>query len=595
MYKDFYHMLIEPFGTLPSPDIFFTSETHQAAWDYLVEGMDSQEPSLLVTGAHGTGKSLLSLMLVRELTQQNSVPFVYNPVPNCSYRLILKDVARLLDISATSEDESAVQYEIYKQFRESTLRIRCWLIFDDIQDMDASTLTKIFNLTNFNHTAFFPFRLVLFGHPSAVEMLSSLRRDTMNHYRYRQYRLTPLDQYEIEDYIYYRLLAADAPGIPAFTAEAIQRIYSLSRGIPLLINSICASCLRLGATKKLVKIDLAIVDEAVGQNHDVIAISRKAEAPEKIKLNTSASDEEDSTPPVIPFSSDKGRTTQAVPILSSTRLPSVLLIIVIIVGVFCAALLIRREMANALIDAENKTSEIKSNIPFAAAPGRRHESSLKTEKNQRVAPVQEKHEAPRDETPASGAYPGPATASPARKVFPSAPLTAAVTAILNTRALMQVSDTAMQPAPAQHPYALQLACYTSEAGTREKYRFIKNAGLSPYMVKNISRETGETLWVIYSGWYKSAEDAEKSRNTLHLDGAIAARVPYAVLIGTYPSAEEMSAMRENLEQLGYYPYALPGSPGALCLYAGAFTTRPGAEQLYRQLQEGGIKSQVVLR
>ena len=277
MYKDFYHMKIEPFGTLPSPDIYFASETHQGAWDYLVEGLESDEPSLLVTGAHGTGKSLLSLRLVKELTQQNSLPFVYNPVPNCEYRLILKDVARRLDITVPSDDEAVIQYAIYKYFLESASRTSCYLIFDAVQDMDASTLVKIFNFTNFNHHAFFPFRLVLFGQPAVLEMLMSLHRDTINYYQYRHYLLTPMGRNETKEYIYYRLLTADAPGIPVFTDEAVQKIYSCSRGIPLLVNSICAACLRLGAAQELKIIDNTIVSRASGQDREIIRTPQKTD------------------------------------------------------------------------------------------------------------------------------------------------------------------------------------------------------------------------------------------------------------------------------------------------------------------------------
>ena len=104
MYKDFYQMKTDPFSTLPSPDIFFPSEGHQAAWDYLIEGLDSGEPLLLMTGAHGTGKTLLCLRLIKELSRKINVPFIYNPVPGCSYRLVLKDVARLLGLADHSDD-----------------------------------------------------------------------------------------------------------------------------------------------------------------------------------------------------------------------------------------------------------------------------------------------------------------------------------------------------------------------------------------------------------------------------------------------------------------------------------------------------------
>ncbi len=643
MYKDFYHMKIEPFGTLPSPDIYFASETHQGAWDYLVEGLESDEPSLLVTGAHGTGKSLLSLRLVKELTQQNSLPFVYNPVPNCDYRLILKDVARRLDITVPSDDEALIQYAIYKYFLESASRTSCYLIFDAVQDLDASTLVKIFNFTNFNHNAFFPFRLVLFGQPAVLEMLMSLHRDTINYYQYRHYFLTPLGKNETKEYIYYRLLTADAPGIPVFTDEAVQKIYSCSRGIPLLVNSICAACLRLGAAQELKIIDGTIVTRASGQDREINRTPQKTDFTEKMRGGVSTAAEE----PVVPetkVSAEKDTTAHAVPALSSTRLSAALLII-IIVAALCASLLMRRDIATVFKGSQEKTATKEFGASSKTTSTSNHASIQKAEKNPVTIPAQQTREAAGEKAPAGSApaelkpaasdkpamstvpmkaavtasfntssiktvtstaaagEKAPAGSAPAelkpaasdKPAMSTVPMKAAVTASFNTSSLKTITVTAVETRTAKYPYALQLACYNSEEVAREETLPFKRLGLVPFIVKSFSQRTGETLWVIYTGYYETAEKAERDKQKYQLRDAIAARTPYAVLIGTFAAAEEMSATVRYLEQLGYYPYAIPDGLNTLSLFAGAFSTRSGAEKLQLQLQADGIKSQVVLR
>ena len=512
MYKDFYHMKIEPFGTLPSPDIYFASETHQGAWDYLVEGLESDEPSLLVTGAHGTGKSLLSLRLVKELTQQNSLPFVYNPVPNCEYRLILKDVARRLDITVPSDDEGVIQYAIYKYFLESASRTSCYLIFDAVQDMDASTLVKIFNFTNFNHHAFFPFRLVLFGQPAVLEMLMSLHRDTINYYQYRHYLLTPMGRNETKEYIYYRLLTADAPGIPVFTDEAMQKIYSCSRGIPLLVNSICAACLRLGAAQELKIIDNTIVSKASGQDWEIIRTPQKTVFTEKMTGGVSPVAEE----PVVPetkISVEKDTTTHDVPASSRNRLSAALLIIIIIIAaVICASLLMQSDIITIFKGSQEKAAKNEFNASSKTKPGSNHASIQQAEKTTLTIPVQQTREAAGVKTPADSApaelkpaasdkpamstvpmtaavtasfntsllktvtsteaagVKTPADSAPAelkpaasdKPAMSTVPVTAAVTASFNTSSIKTVTSTAIETRTAKYPYTLQLACYSSE-------------------------------------------------------------------------------------------------------------------------------------
>jgi cell division septation protein DedD len=114
-------------------------------------------------------------------------------------------------------------------------------------------------------------------------------------------------------------------------------------------------------------------------------------------------------------------------------------------------------------------------------------------------------------------------------------------------------------------------------------------------VKNVSRGKGETLWVIYTGYYETAEKADRDKQRYQVPYAIAARTPYAILIGTFAAAEEMEEVTARLEQLKYSHYTIPEETGELSLFAGAFSTRTGAEQLKLQLQADGIKSQAVLR
>ena len=299
MYQDFYHMKSEPFGTLPAPDIFYASGTHQSAWDYLAEGMRSSQSPLLVTGLHGTGKTLLCLKLVAHLTQTAQPRFVYSPVPIFDFRFILKDLALRLDIPVTGDDEAAIQYGIYNYFREQKDRTCVYLIFDDAQAIDSATLAKIFYFANFNSQGFFPFRLVLFGRTSLCEKLASLQLDALMHCQQRSCSLLALDLAEIREYIYFRLLASDAPGVPSFTDEAIEDIYAHSRGIPLLVNAVCTACLRLGASRGITEIDRAIVSEARsnGLRKESIKIPEETAAPEVIEPSAAT---DAAAPPSLP-------------------------------------------------------------------------------------------------------------------------------------------------------------------------------------------------------------------------------------------------------------------------------------------------------
>ena len=73
MYKKFYLMQKEPFDSHPSPELFYKSKAHENGWNYLLQGIKSNEPNLLVTGDYGAGKTLLYLKLLK-LFKKNHIP-----------------------------------------------------------------------------------------------------------------------------------------------------------------------------------------------------------------------------------------------------------------------------------------------------------------------------------------------------------------------------------------------------------------------------------------------------------------------------------------------------------------------------------------
>ena len=63
MYDAFYNLKKKPFQLNPDPEFFFNSAVHKRALAYLRYGLAQGEGFIVVTGAPGTGKT----MLVKEL------------------------------------------------------------------------------------------------------------------------------------------------------------------------------------------------------------------------------------------------------------------------------------------------------------------------------------------------------------------------------------------------------------------------------------------------------------------------------------------------------------------------------------------------
>ena len=262
MYRDYYHLNKEPFGTHPNTDTFFISHTHKEAWNYLLLGIESQEPFLLLTGEYGMGKTLLCFRLMKFLQDKGTPRVEYIPSSNEGYGGILRRIATSLGISPFPEDEDILQDMVYDRFRAERENTHFYLIIDDVHELDTTTLTKLKHLSNFNHNEFFPMIMVFVGHPLFLKDLRSPALRSLNQRIKRRYHLIRFSFEDTRNYIYFRLLKSGATGVPAFPDETVKKIFEFSGGVPRLIHNICETCLLIAASKQLISIPPGIVDDA---------------------------------------------------------------------------------------------------------------------------------------------------------------------------------------------------------------------------------------------------------------------------------------------------------------------------------------------
>jgi type II secretory pathway predicted ATPase ExeA len=230
MYKEYYHLKAEPFSTHPNTGTFFVSETHKQAWYYLLFGIDTQEPFLVLTGDYGMGKTLLCLRLIKFLKEKGMSRVEYIPTSNEGYGGVLRRIAMGMGISPLPQDEEILQDMIYDSFRADTDKKRFYLIIDDVHELDLTFLTKLKYLSTFNHDEFFPVIMIFVGHPSFLQDLRTPALNSLNQRIKRRYNLAVFDLEDTKNYIYFRLLKSGATGIPAFPAETIQKIFTYSGG-----------------------------------------------------------------------------------------------------------------------------------------------------------------------------------------------------------------------------------------------------------------------------------------------------------------------------------------------------------------------------
>jgi len=85
-------------------------------------------------------------------------------------------------------------------------------------------------------------------------------------------------------------------------------------------------------------------------------------------------------------------------------------------------------------------------------------------------------------------------------------------------------------------------------------------------------------WTIYTGNYKTREEANRAKKDYKLIDAIVSKTPYANLLSNFSSETDMNDKFHRLEKLGYSTYFIKGKKGTVRLFTGAFVNRKVAEK-----------------
>ena len=584
-------MKIEAFGNLPLLKIYFNSKTHSNAWHYLLYGINSLEPFLLVTGEYGMGKTTLCLGLIRLLKKKNTLPVAYIPTPNYDFAKILSEIAAQLKLETTTGDELNLQALIYQYFKEKAPAQNFYIIIDDAHDLSISTLEKLRSLANFNHNGFFPFHFIFFAHTTFREKLRSPTLIPIDQRLKRRCHLEYLNQNEIKEYIFSRLYKSGAPGIPTFTAHALQEITAYSRGIPRLINNVCDACLLIGASHGLTEITASVVRQALpsisaGQDTLALPISSdidtpaapipstappKPQKPPKLKLDLSVNGAAPS--PSLPASTPKAKKTAK----KLAILAIILLAILLLMSI--AGYLYNRFWPAKDYSTSSTTSES-------------HSSSVSTPaKVTQRQPVQIRSKVPRGEEAAVASAPSADDPDGHAQELAGGILSLPKRGILVSNA---DAATYSEQVNSPFPYSLHLGSYRSLTKALETVPHFMDTGLAPYLVKVNLGQRG-TWWRVYAGYFKSHQAAQEKKKWHNLSEAAIIKTTYANLIGVFTSETQLEQALKQLETLQYFPYIVKGPRNAVKVYAGAFENRTEAEAYHRRLQADGIRSQVVKR
>ena len=267
MYENYYGLNSKPFQLTPDPSFFFASKWHKRAMSYLQYGLSQAEGFIVITGDIGTGKTTIANSLLSDI--EDDIVAAQIVTPKLSPDELVKMVASKFELETLGKTKADIlkDLEVYL-FQLNKQGKRALLLVDEAQNLPLETIEELRMLSNFQAAGKPLLQSFLLGQE---ELQPILRAPNMEQFRQRivaSCHLAPLTDTECREYIEYRLRHAGWNGSALFSAEAYDRIFQFTHGVPRKINTLMDRIMLYGFLEELESLDEEAVENVVKEVAD---------------------------------------------------------------------------------------------------------------------------------------------------------------------------------------------------------------------------------------------------------------------------------------------------------------------------------------
>ena len=262
MYKSFFGLKKNPFNVNPDPHYLYLTPTMRQALDELTYGIQNRKGLMTLTGEVGTGKTTLVNHLLSWLEHQRArTAFIFNSHLDSKqmFDFILSDFE--VPLTAATRANPLLAFNDWLVARNKARELVV-LIVDEAQGLPTHVLEDIRLLLNMETPNEKLLQIVLSGQP---ELEIKLKRPDLVQLQQRialRCKTAPLTLHETFGYIEDRLKTAGSSNETVFMPEAIEAVYTYSRGIPRVINLLCENALIAAYADQVRPIPATIIEDA---------------------------------------------------------------------------------------------------------------------------------------------------------------------------------------------------------------------------------------------------------------------------------------------------------------------------------------------
>src|SRR5699024_199545 len=268
MYEAFYKLRGKPFRLTPDAGMVFPSKGHRRAMSYLLYGLEQGEGFVMITGAVGTGKTLLIQKLLESLSNRD-IAIASMASANLDGEDILPAVASEFDLPFEDRSKEALLQDVKRHLIALCSRhTHALLVVDEAQTLTPAALEMLRILSNLELDGRALMQVFLVGQSELRQTMVDNHLEQLRQRIVASYRLQPMDEDESEAYINHRLHAVDWSDDPDFAEGVFAAVHDAARGIPRKINLIMDRLLLYGYLEDKHYLDEDALATVLEEMHD---------------------------------------------------------------------------------------------------------------------------------------------------------------------------------------------------------------------------------------------------------------------------------------------------------------------------------------
>ena len=256
-----------PFADCVHPSFFYRTESHTEAFRSMLRAVEFHASLGLVTGPSGTGKTLVSQLLLEQFDPAKYHVILVLVTPGLTKTGLLREILSELNI-ALPVGINRVQ-DLVKLLSNHIIDmhqrgLRLVIIVDECHLLDADCLHIIRTISNIEIPERKLTTSLLFGEARLAQRLDHPSYESLRNRIYLRARLLPLTADETRQYVGFRLLVSGRMA-EVFTPCALDALHTHSGGICRTLNKLSMLSLIEGATRQQPLVDAATVTAAAAR------------------------------------------------------------------------------------------------------------------------------------------------------------------------------------------------------------------------------------------------------------------------------------------------------------------------------------------